>query len=503
MNLKLCFYAVLLGIFFSCNTKKPSREQALFTSYCASCHIAPDIASLPKDIWKNEVLPEMGARMGIKTAGKHPYYKLPFHEQTAVIKTGTYPSKPIIPLEDWKLLQEYIINLAPDSLINNNEIIESKPLTTFNTIPIRLDSLKGSLITYLNIDSKEGNIVTGTRNGELNSYNLDKKSYKALGNFNSAIINARLLHDSIYVTNMGKMDPNEIPRGETVLRKGSETAILQDSLHRPVHTVYIDLDNNGSEEIIISEFGDLKGRLTLLKKNDYGFYENKVLLNLPGTLRVIPKDMNGDGKDDLVVLTAQGDEAVYILYQKKNLEFTIDKVLRFSPVYGSSWFELVDYNNDGFDDIITVNGDNADKSFVNKPYHGMRIHLNDGHNNFKETYFHPLNGATRVIANDFDQDGDMDFALLATFPDFDNHPDYNFVYLENKDSESYSFSQEHFNNTQLGRWFLMDAGDIDGDGDDDIVLSALSFSFTPVPKHLEETWNESYTDLLILENTLH
>ena len=105
MNLKLCFYAVLLGVFFSCNTKKPSREQALFTSYCASCHIAPDIASLPKDIWKNEVLPEMGARMGIKTAGKHPYYKLPFHEQTAVIKTGTYPSKPIIPLEDWKLLQ--------------------------------------------------------------------------------------------------------------------------------------------------------------------------------------------------------------------------------------------------------------------------------------------------------------------------------------------------------------------------------------------------------------
>ena len=202
-------------------------------------------------------------------------------------------------------------------------------------------------------------------------------------------------------------------------------------------------------------------------------------------------------------MTAQGDEAVYILYQKENLEFTIDKVLRFSPVYGSSWFELVDYNNDGYDDIITVNGDNADKSFVNKPYHGMRIHLNDGHNNFKETYFHPLNGATRVIANDFDQDGDMDFALLATFPDFDNHPDYNFVYLENKDSASYSFSQEHFNNTQLGRWFLMDAGDIDGDGDDDIVLSALSFSFTPVPEHLEETWNESYTDLLFLENTLH
>ena len=133
----------------------------------------------------------------------------------------------------------------------------------------------------------------------------------------------------------------------------------------------------------------------------------------------------------------------------------------------------------------------------------MRIHINDGQNNFKESYFYPLNGATRVVANDFDQDGDIDFALLATFPDFDNHPDYNFIYLENKESTSYTFSQEHLTNTKLGRWFLMDAEDIDDDGDVDIVLSALSFSFTPAPEYLEEAWKESYTDLLILKNKLH
>ena len=503
MDFKFCLYFILLCSLFSCNTEKPSREVVLYNSYCASCHVAPDIQSLPKHIWQDYVLPEMGARMGIITPEKHPYYSLPFHEQIAVIKTGVYPSKPLIPLEDWDLLQKYIIELAPDSLNNDNAIAESTPLSQFETMPIELDSIEGSLITYLKINDDSKNIIMGTRNGQLNEFSLNTKTSKLLGDFNSAIIDARILNDSIYVTNMGKMDPNEIPRGQSVVRHGNATAVLQDSLHRPVHTVYSDLNNDGNEEIVISEFGDLKGKLTLLQKDDFGFYKESTLLNLPGALRVIPKDMNKDGRDDLVVMFSQGDEAVYILYQEDNLEFTAEKVIRFSPVYGSSWFELVDYNGDGFDDIITVNGDNADRSFVNKPYHGMRIHMNDGENNFEETYFHPLNGATRVIANDFDKDGDLDLALLATFPDYENHPEYNFVYLENINSEQYQFKQQHFNDIKMGRWFLMDAADIDADGDEDIVLSSLTFSFTPVPEYLEKAWKESKIDLLILENTLH
>ncbi|MDF4203066.1 FG-GAP-like repeat-containing protein [Maribacter sp. SA7] len=503
MDFKPVIFFILLCSFLSCNTKKSQKEVVLYETYCASCHMAPSINDLPKHIWKDNVLPEMGARLGIITPEHHPYYKHSFDEQIAIIKTGIYPSRPIIKEEDWKLLADYIVKMAPDSVVNNPLKIKNSELSQFKTKPVTLDSVKGNLYTFLKIDTVNHQILTGNRRGALSAYNLNTKENIVLGNFNQAITDARIVGDSMFITNMGVMDPNEIPRGKTVLRSGSATAVLQDSLHRPVHTLYIDLNNNGNEEIIISEFGNLKGKLTLLEKDTYGFYKNKTLLNLPGSIRVIAKDMDRDGKKDLIVMAAQGDEAIYILYQKENLNFDIDKVLRFNPVYGSSWFELVDYNGDGYDDIITVNGDNADKSIIHKPYHGMRIHINDGSNNFKETYFYPLNGATRVIANDFDKDGDVDFALLATFPDYEKHPDYNIVYLKNENSADYRFTSEHFADTKMGRWFLMDSADIDNDGDEDLVLSALNYSFTPVPEYLNEAWKESYTDLLILENKLH
>lgn len=114
---------------------------------------------------------------------------------------------------------------------------------------------------------------------------------------------------------------------------------------------------------VLPEFGDLTGQLSLWIKTDNG-YQKEILLNQPGSIRTLAQDMNRDGKSDLVVLTTQGDESITILYQEANLKFRAEKPIRFSPVYGSSWFELVDYDNDGDQDIITVHGDNADKTNV-------------------------------------------------------------------------------------------------------------------------------------------
>ena len=219
-------------------------------------------------------------------------------------------------------------------------------------------------------------------------------------------------------------------------------------------------------------------------------------------IRSVIKDMNGDGKKDIVALFSQGDENITIYYQLEDLKFRMDKVIRFSPIYGSSWFELIDYDHDGDDDIITVHGDNADQTYIPKPYHGLRLHINDGNNQFEEKYFYPMNGATRVVARDFDQDGDIDFGLLSTFPDYENPAEPSFIYLENKNASAFTFENSTLKESNYGRWLLMDAGDVDGDGDEDIILSSFLYSFTPVPIEKIDLWREKGIDIMILENKL-
>src|SRR5256885_11339685 len=70
------------------------------------------------------------------------------------------------------------------------------------------------------------------------------------------------------------------------------------------------------------------------------------------------------------------------------------------------YFTMRDFNGDGKPDILYVNGDNFDYSRVLKPYHGIRILENDGHNNFAERDFFPVYGAAQAVVADFDKDGD-------------------------------------------------------------------------------------------------
>ncbi|MEB8329130.1 VCBS repeat-containing protein [Flavobacteriaceae bacterium KMM 6897] len=494
---------ILITIFFqfSCSSPKEKREVVLFNSYCTSCHIAPSIQDLPKEIWATNILPEMGARMGVRDSTYNPFKGFTFSEINIINQTGVYPLDPIISAADWKLLQEYIISMAPVSLEKDNSKNTYNELVQFTPKPISFDSINGSFITLLKLDH-DHKLICGNISGELWEFDFSNQKISPIGQFGKAIVDYTELDGITYVTSIGDLHPSEFSSGQIFTIENNITARIPEVLHRPVHTLVHDLDENGTNEIIVSEFGNLTGKLSLFKKVDSVNFKKEILLNQPGTIRVIAKDMNNDGKEDLIALTSQGNESITILYQQENLKFSAQQVLRFSPVYGSSWFDLIDYNGDGFDDIITVNGDNADKSYVQKGYHGMRVHLNDGSNNFEEKYFYPLHGATRVVSNDFDQDGDIDFGLISTFPDYENEPESSFVYLENKNPDTFSFSAYTFDASKLGRWFLMNSEDIDDDGDIDIILSSFTYAFTPVPELLYELWNESNLDLMILENKL-
>ncbi|HUH46437.1 MAG TPA: FG-GAP-like repeat-containing protein, partial [Arenibacter sp.] len=148
-----------------------------------------------------------------------------------------------------------------------------------------------------------------------------------------------------------------------------------------------------------------------------------------------------------------------------------------------------------------VCGDNADKTPFLKDYHGIYIFLNDGNLNFKQAYFYHLNGAYKAMARDFDLDGDLDIASISFFPDYYSHPEESFVYLENKGDlvfEDFSFPE-----ASNGRWIVMDVGDLDGDGDEDIALGSFVYF---IPKGdttgLGKKWLSSSPSVIVLENTI-
>ncbi|PCJ97125.1 MAG: hypothetical protein COA50_05660 [Flavobacteriaceae bacterium] len=500
---KRIYFICLTMLIISCSSKKKEKKEvALYNTHCASCHIAPAIEDLPRNIWEDEILPEMGARLGIRENGYSPYAGLPFGEQSAIIESGIYPSKPLMPLEDWALLKKYILSLAPDTL-QNDGIKLSEELTQFTPNPISLDQTKGTLFTFMEYNEAKYKLVIGDLSGGIAAYDFSSKEIVPMGGFGNGITSIIEKEGTNFITTIGILNQSDMVNGRIFsAHNGSIKPVINDVFHRPVHTLIHDLDKNGTEEIVVSEFGNLTGQLSILVKNEQGQYQKRILLNKPGSLRVIHRDMDKDGKEDLIVLSGQGDEGITIFYQENDLAFRAEKVISYSPVYGSSWFDLVDYDNDGDDDIIIVNGDNADKSYVHKPYHGMRIHINNGKNEFSEEYFYPLNGATRVVSNDFDKDGDLDFGLLSTFPDYENHPELSFVYLENTDSKSYSFKAFTFTDSNLGKWFLMDTGDIDNDGDEDIILSSFTYPFTPAPTDLAKFWIKKNVDIMVLKNNL-
>ncbi len=496
----LCIFLFLSG----CTMPQKEREVVLYKTYCASCHIAPEINSLPKNIWAEKILPEMGARLGIRDSGYNPYEGLSFAEMEAVIKTGIFPGKPIIDKKDWEILKNYIVTNAPDSLAGTRSEGKTDELTNFTSNRITLDNTKGTLFTLLTFQPEQNKLMLGDLRGNLSEYDLLSQKSTRIGRFGSPVVSVDHDAENMLVTVIGNIRPTELSSGRIFTVSPDTIKVIPEALHRPVHVVAHDFDKDGINELIVSEFGDIKGQLSLFKKSKMkGIYTKKLLLNQPGTIRVIIKDMDKDGKNDLVALTAQGDEGITILYNEGDLKFKQEKVIRFSPVYGTSDFQLIDYDHDGDDDIITVHGDNADKSFVSKPYHGMRIHINNGKNNFTETYFYPLNGATGVEASDFDQDGDIDIALVASFPDYENKPDMSFVYLENKNELKFTFSAKTFKDSKVGRWFLMDTGDVDSDGDEDIILSSFTYAFTPVPRSFSDLWTAENVDIMILENKLN
>lgn len=475
------------------------KGETLFTSNCQGCHLLPDPKRLPKPIWETSILPLMAIRMGLKNQA----YERQITPEEKMIEDANHliPEKPMIAEADYKLITQYVLYTAPDTLIYaTDRINRNKPLSQFMRREFPLDPSAPSLITGIKYNPASSVLWISNMYNQVFNWQWGKGLLSA-ENVNSAVVDFTFYNKKTYFTAIGSLLPTELSTGSFASSGNSAAQPILNDLHRPVCSLMEDLDKDGIPEIIVGNFGKNLGSLSLFKmaKNGDGYQEQK-LLSVPGCVKIFLKDMDGDGRKDIVALFAQADESVYIFFQKDNLQFEVKRVLRFPPDYGTTDLVLTDYNKDGLIDMITANGDNADYSIVLKNYHGIRVHINQGNNEFKETFFYPVYGATRVLAEDFDQDGDIDFAISCFYPDFGRLLSESFVYLQNDNPAKYQFTSFTNQSGLPVKSLTLEKADIDGDGDVDIILGNFAESPIHIPEYLKDKWKTAQYGLIIFEN---
>ncbi len=494
----------ILGIFISllflwactADISEKSGEE-LSKTYCGSCHLYPSPAGLDKATWEKTVLPEMGRRLGFQTSQKLHQQANPA-EQEILKAANIYPKLPILKEEEWVKIKNFYLNKALDKIPPIERKTSFDSLQLFKTEAINLNIPGGPITSYIDYDTMTKNIWLGDGRNML--YELDAAGNKISErkSASSPIEVIRKNKEELFILNIGYFHPNDLPRGHlTKVSNGKNSKILE-HLSRPVDVAFTDLDKDGTDEIIICGYGNQVGKLSLFKSNGDS-YKEQVLKAVPGATKVEVLDFNKDGLDDLVVLFAQGDERISVFYNKGDLTFSEEVLQRFSPQMGSNYFEILDWDKDGDWDILYSSGDNADYSIIPKSYHGIRIFINDGSNQFTQQYQYSMYGTSKVIARDFDQDGDLDIAAIAFFAEYDLLPQESFVYLENTGAP-FQFKAKILKNSTVGRWLVMNAADIDQDGDEDILLGSFTFSATKVNKTFQQYWNTKGPEALILRN---
>lgn len=476
------------------------KGEQLAKEYCQSCHMLPDPALLDSKSWENSVLPQMGPRLGVLNFGLKNYPRV----RDNYIGSDFYPSKPLLSTDEWQNIVDYYTATSPDTLPSQNRKDAIKTGLSLFNVEIPKINYPAPATSYVKInsgDSVHPVIISDAIKQNMLFISRQLTVTDSLEH-TGPVVDINYSKNRLLACDIGILNPNngKFGKGEFIDVAGNghllkDTASFIDTLQRPVQITAADLNNDGREDYLVCEFGYLTGALSWLENQGNKQYKRHVLRNVPGAIKAYIADYNHDGLPDIWVLFAQGEEGVFLFTNKGGGNFSQEEVLRFPPVNGSSYFELDDFNKDGFPDILYTCGDNADYSPVLKPYHGVYIFMNDGTNHFTQKYFFPINGCYKAIARDYDGDGDLDIAAISFFADYEHQPDEGFVYLQNKGNlqfQPYTLPQ-----ASIGRWLTMDAGDVDGDGRIDLILG--NFSIGPTKMKGTTDWKQS-PPFIILHN---
>jgi hypothetical protein len=471
------------------------RGKLLAEKYCGSCHLPVAPAMLDKVTWTHHVLPAMAPKLGIGVWRENEYYAKPSRDTTN------------ISIADWKAIVAYYQQLAPDTLAAAElpqPLREDLQLFALQQ-PGDEPATQPATTTMVSVNPFTGGIYSATEQAAaLYKWDTGLHAAVAVGLQSAAVDISWRTADTALLTCIGNMRAADAPRGtlwevRPQASPAEQVKTLAMGLPRPVQSIAADFNKDGQMDYMICGFGHNYGGLYVLQQTAADEYKKQPVWEVPGAIHAVVDDFDKDGWPDIMALFAYADEGIWLFRNDQQGGFRQERLLRFPPVNGSTSFQVLDANKDGLPDILYTSGDNGDYSMELKPFHGVYLYLNKGDFTFRQAWFYPVNGCTKAIAADFDQDGDLDIAAIAFFADLKNRPAEKFILFDQEQPMSF-IPHTIPALKKAGRWICMDAGDYDRDGDLDIVLGNYSKGFI-IQDNFRPDWNLNSPFTVLRNNT--
>ncbi len=392
-----------------------STAESQVVAFCSDCHRMPRPESFPRDRWHKEV--QLGYEFYARS-GRNDLTPPPMHQAVA-----------------------YFRSRAPRELVFPCPEEAKGPLkTTFSTERLAWAERQGRMpeISHMRlIRFGSGNspvlIVCDMLLGKILSVDLrnPRLEPKRLAQLNhpAHVEPCDLDNDGnldFVVADLGSSRPSDHDRGRVVWLRldasGSAEAMeLATKLGRVADVRVADFDGDERPDLVVAEFGHYQtGRILLLEnRTPHGgplCFDQQVLDTRPGTIHVPVHDFDGDGRPDFVALISQEWEHVEMFLNRSAGRFE-RRVLWAGPdlAFGSSGIELVDLDQDGDIDVLYTNGDAWDNLYATAS-HGVQWLENRGDLRFEYHRLTAMPGAYRALAGDLDLDGDNDIIATAWLP---------------------------------------------------------------------------------------
>lgn len=266
----------------------------------------------------------------------------------------------------------------------------------------------------------------------------------------------------LFVTNGPQAGQNNFfyeNNGDGTFTKITNIAITQDGKASDGSS-WGDIDNDGDLDLFVANWWG-QPNLLYLNNGDKSFtFQQGILMTTETSYSETGSwgDYNNDGYLDLYVCNSGGNLRNFLF--KNNGDGTFTKLSGgiLTETFESRNVDWIDFNNDGLPDIFVTNESNQNEN----------LYLNNGDDTFSSASVPSLlqNGGSTAGSNweDFDNDGDFD-VLLVNWGNQRNQ-----LYLNYGDGTFTKLNEAPFT-TDISSSFGSSVGDIDNDGDLDIIIS--------------------------------